>query len=60
MDEVTKKKIRDDVRKAEKLLKAIEPEVEKAKMAGLDVQDQLKRVRELRASIDKMKLVYGK
>lgn len=60
LSQETIKKIREDIRKAEKLLKDIEPEIERAKMAGLDVADQLKRARELRASIEKMKLVYGK
>lgn len=60
MDKETEKKIREDIREAERLLKEIEPEVERAKAAGLDVTEQLKRVRELRASIEKMKLVYGK
>jgi hypothetical protein len=59
MPEETKAKIKEDLRKAEALLKEIEPEAEKAKMAGLPVQDQLDKIRKLKADIEKMKLVYG-
>ena len=55
----TLKKIKEDLREAEKALKELEPEIQKAISAGIDVSEQLKKARELRAAIDKMKLVYG-
>ena len=59
LSEETLKKIRDDLRDAEKSLKEIEPEIQKAQTAGIDVSAQLKIARELREKIDKMRLVYG-
>lgn len=55
----TLKKIKEDLRAAEKALKEIEPEIQRAMTAGIDVTEQLKEARELRAKIDKMRLVYG-
>jgi len=55
----TLKKIKEDLRASEKALKEIEPEIQKAITAGIDVTEQLKIARELRAKIDKMRLVYG-
>jgi len=55
----TLKKIKDDLREAEKALKEIEPEIQRAVTAGLDVTEQLKLARDLRVKIEKMKLVYG-
>jgi len=56
----TERKIKNDILEAEKLLKKWEPEVERAKMAGIDVSDQMAEIRKLRVQIEKMKLVYGK
>lgn len=53
------KKIKDDLRTAETALKEVEPEIQRALTAGLDVTDLLKKARSLREQIDKMKLVYG-
>ena len=52
--------IKNNLKIAEKTLKELEPEIEKARMAGIDVTDQKKKATELKIAINKMKLVYGK
>jgi len=60
LDRETERNIKEKISEAERILKKWEPEVERAKMAGIDVSAQLKEIRELKTSIEKMKLVYGK
>lgn len=59
MDKETLTKIQSELKKAEKSLKTIQPEIDKARRAGIDVTAQVKTVRELELKISQMKGVYG-
>ena len=53
------KQIKENVALAEKQIKEIEPEIEKAMLAGIDVSDQRKKVTELKTQVAKLKTQYS-
>jgi len=54
------KQIRENIKKAEEEIKKLKPELERAKLAGIDVQDMIKELKEKEQQLQKLKLHYGK
>jgi|Deesub1362A_J573_1020465.scaffolds.fasta_scaffold15337_2 Zn-dependent oligopeptidase len=55
----TLEKIREAIRKTEEIIKDLEPDIADARRAGIDVTEQVKRLRQLQAKLAGLKAVYG-
>ena len=58
MDKVDNNVIKDNIKEAEKYLSIAEPEIEKAKKAGIDIKDVEEKAKEVRKRVNAIKSVY--